>query len=354
MSMERRAFSGGKANLTWFVVSFVALQIGLAAFIDWRLPRIYDREYGVRLAALRKCLVAEPDRPLLLVVGSSRVTMGFLPELLPELRTRAGLRVLPFNFSHLASGPVMNLMLVRRLIREDIRPQWLVLELVPGMLANTSVSVLAGATAARDLPVVCRYGPPEKLLTVYARQRLIPWYQRRLGLLREIVPSWAPYQDPREQITLTPLGGDHAWLAEAAVDPAEVRRRTEADRPGWVAIFQEFHVHPAFDQATRELLELCRRERVAVALLATPESSPFRTWYSAAARLEIEQYLARISREYGVPVIDARAWLPDSDYSDSQHPLQRGAVVFTHRLGREVLAPLVMGRLAYPKLLTAR
>jgi hypothetical protein len=55
-----------------------------------------------------------------------------------------------------------------------------------------------------------------------------------------------------------------------------------------------------------------------------------------------------------VPVVDARTWLDDDDFTDSHHPLQRGAEKFTRRLGRELLEPLVQGRLAYHGLDSAR
>jgi hypothetical protein len=343
-----------RADLAWAAVSFVTLQIGLAGFIDWHVPRLYDEEYGVRLAALHTCLAKEPHRPLLLVVGTSRVGMGFAPDLLPELRTLSGESVLPFNFSHLASGPVLNLMLVRRLLSEGIRPWWLALEIVPASLAHESASMPATMAAAADLPVAVRYFPPWRILSVYARQRIIPWYKHRAGILRGVAPAWAPYQDPREQIALTPLGGDRSWLLEVAVAPEEVRRRTAMVRGVYFDLFQRFHIDPAADRATRELLELCRRERIPVTLFTTPEGTTYRRWYSYTARREVDEYLARISSEYGVVVVDARTWLADSDFTDSHHPLQRGAEAFTRRLGREVLEPLVQGRLGQGPLITQR
>ncbi len=42
-----------------------------------------------------------------------------------------------------------------------------------------------------------------------------------------------------------------------------------------------------------------------------------------------------------MPVVDARGWLTDADLYDDHHPLRRGAVEFTRRLGRDVIAPLV-------------
>ena len=41
---------------------------------------------------------------------------GFHPELLPEVRSPEGKPVLAFNLSHLAAGPVINLMMVQRLL----------------------------------------------------------------------------------------------------------------------------------------------------------------------------------------------------------------------------------------------
>jgi hypothetical protein len=352
--MRRHHRHRSKADLAWSAVFFVAFQVALAGLIDWHVPRLYDEEYGVRLAALRTCLAQEPDRPLLLVVGTSRVGMGFAPDLLPELRTPSGQRALAFNFSHLASGPVLNLMILRRLLGEGIRPQWLVLEIVPAGLAHESASMPATMAAAQDLPVAVRYFPPWKVLTVYARQRLIPWYKHRAGILRGIAPAWAPYQDPREQISLTPLGGDRSWLVEAMVSPDEVRRRTALVRDVYYDLFQKFHIDPAADRATRELLELCRREHIPVTLFITPEGTVYRNWYSESARREVDQYLARIGSEYGVVVTDTRGWLPDSDFTDSHHPLKRGAEAFTQRLGREVLEPLVQGPLGHSAIITQR
>lgn len=354
MRIQRRGWRGSKADLAWSAVFFVALQICLAGFIDWHVPRLYDEEYGVRLAALRARLAREPQRPLLLVVGTSRVGMGFAPDLLPELYTPSGERALPFNFSHLASGPVLNLMLVRRLLREGIRPHWLVLEIVPAGLAHESASMPATMAAAPDLPVAVRYFPPWKVLSVYARQRIIPWYKHRAGILRGMAPDWAPYHDPREQITLTPLGGDRSWLLEAAVSPEEVQRRTAMVRDVYYDLFQRFHIDPAADRATRELLGLCRRERIPITLFTTPEGTTYRNWYSEAARREVDEYLTRIAGAYGVVVCDARTWLADSDFTDSHHPLERGAEAFTRRLGQEVLGPLVQGRLGQGPLITQR
>jgi hypothetical protein len=99
------------------------------------------------------------------------------------------------------------------------------------------------------------------------------------------------------------------------------------------------------DRAMRELLELCRGQGIAVALLLTPEGSAFQSWYSPEARRCVDDYCDALSREYGVPLIDGRDWLDDTAFADSHHVTLGGAAAFTLRLGREVLQPLIDGKL---------
>ena len=82
--------------------------------------------------------------------------------------------------------------------------------------------------------------------------------------------------------------------------------------------------------------------------MLSPESSEFRGWYPEAARARIDSYCDELRRDYGVRVIDARSWVADEDFIDGHHALPRGAATFTHRLGRDVLQPLVAGKLPPP------
>ena len=69
-----------------------------------------------------------------------------------------------------------------------------------------------------------------------------------------------------------------------------------------------------------------------------PESSAFRGWYPPGAGPAVAAYLGGLSREYGVPWTDARAWLADEHFVDGHHLLAGGAAAFSERFGREMLA----------------
>jgi hypothetical protein len=340
----RRRRPSWKAEIKWFLAFVVLAHAGLIAFIDWRRPEIHDLEYGGRLQLLRQRRAEEPDRPLCLMIGSSRPSTGFLPEQLPPLRSPSGELVLPFNFSHLGAGPVLNLMELRRLLREGICPRWVVLEIMPTLMTQQRTALPEELSVAPDLPLLQRYVSPVKAWGVYCRRRLNPWYSHRLGLLRHYLPYWATDAGGEDGIRFDRLGGDSTWLRDE-IDPELRRRYIAAVRASYLDDLQHFHIDPVPDRAMRDFLELARKEGIECALLVTPESSDYRSWYGPGALDTFKSYCAAIGEEYRLPVIDASLWIPDDQFIDGSHLLRAGADAFTERLGREVLRPLVEGRL---------
>jgi hypothetical protein len=344
---QGRAGTRARAVLFWGVLFFVGAQFAFNIMADrWR-PGLYDPEYEVRLTTLKARMVEAPGRPLLLVLGSSRTAMNFRPEILPPLRMQSGQQPLPFNFSHLEAGPLMNLMEVRRLLANDIHPNWLVVELMPPFLANEGTRALTRTAAAGDLPLLERYIPLGRLYGFFVAHRLVPWYSHRLTLVHDFAPAWFPPQAIREldHIRLDWLGGSTFSWMQQQLPPNEVRRRTNLTRGTYLPVLQQFQISDVTRRTIRELLDLCRREHIVVVLVLTPEGSEFRSWYPPQAEMEIGEFCRALTQTYHVPIVDARSWLADRDFTDSHHVLLRGADTFTRRLGAEVLQPLVEGRL---------
>jgi hypothetical protein len=327
---------------------FLGAQLALAAAIDLFGPGLYDAEYAVRLDLLRRRRAEAPERPLLLVLGSSRMVMSFRPESLPELRDADGRRVLPFNFAHLGAGPVMNVMQLNRLRRAGVRPTWLVLEVMPPCLSNDPASMTTSCMSAPDLPVLHHYIDPGKLYGRYLLTRLAPWHRQRNELLHRFAPAFAAREWPAEtaRIHLGPLGGDACWTVKPDVSADEIRRRIDATRRDYYPPLQQFALKGTADRAYREMLDLCRADGIRVALLLSPEGSEFASWYSPQSLTQIQEWCLALSREYDAPLIDARRWLPDAAFLDGHHVQLHGAEAFTRRLGEEALRPLVEGRLS--------
>jgi hypothetical protein len=342
---RRRSRIPWKADLQWFLFFAALAQLALILFADWRDPALYDPEYGTRLGLLRRRTAEAPERPVLLVVGSSRIGLGFLPERLPPLRTPDGADALPFNFSHLAAGPVVNLVNLRRAVRDGVRPRWVVLELNPYCLRHESPAMGVTMSAARDLPVLQRFFNPTQVYGVYLRGRLNPWFSWRQRVLRQYAPAWATDAGGEDHIKLGPLGGDDGWLLQDHLDAPTRRRRTDACRAENYDGLQHYAIDPGPERALRESLALCRRRGIECVLLITPESDEFRGWYSPDGLARFDRFCDDLRRDYGVAVFDARTWEPDDEFTDGHHLQRPGAEAFTDRLGREVLAPLVEGRL---------
>lgn len=342
---RRRQRPRARAALLWGLLFVAVLHFGLNVSLDAWIPEIYDFEFENRITELRRRVKEEPDRPVLVLIGSSRTLTSFRPEILQPLPNPAGAAPLVFNFSHFGAGPVMNLVETHRLLRQGIRPQWIVLEIMPPFLADEGTSILTTRTEVRDLFVLHGYLPPGKLFGRFLRTRLNSWYKFRRTLCRHFLPMWAPdYDDEERAHHIGPLGGSNLRIVETAIDPAEAAHRTACAHGTYYPPLQGFRITDQADRAMREVLELTRRHGIRVALLLSPEGSTFRGWYPPEARARLDAYLRDLSGTYNVPVIDARCWLDDADFIDSHHVLMRGSEKFTHRLAADGLQPLMEGK----------
>ena len=351
MLYSRRRVVGAKAVIGWTLLLFTGVQLALDVFVVPNHPELRDPEYGARLATLRERIAEEPNRPLCLMLGSSRVVGSFVPEKLPPVVAASGERPLVFNFSHLGAGPGMNLLEARRLLRDGIRPKWVVLEVMPPQLGDDSQSILLDTASARDLSFTRRYRHPVKVYGSFARSQLVPSYRYRRFMARHAVPGWIADEDWRKDaFPVGPLGGD---LSQQSLgkdfDRVMTVYCTEMARKGYQPELQKLRVVELSDKATHEILHLFRRRGIEVALVLTPESATFQGWYSPESRRRVDEYIAAIGREYRVPVIDGRNWLADDEFTDGHHVNARGAEAFTLRLGREVIEPLVNGKLKRPE-----
>jgi hypothetical protein len=334
-----------RAIIIWGVVAFIAVQAAVAASADLLAPEVYDPEYAARLARLQARHAEHPDRPLLLMLGSSRTGQLFRPEQLPPFSDTQGRTVLPFNFSRNGGGPVYSRLAYARLCQQGLKPDWVIIELMPALLTARYERFFYTSITASELRDLARYISGRRAVGCYAKLHVLPGYKNRTGLLRSIAPAWAmPTGADDPEVTIDALGGEgkriRPWMADAD-------RRAEDARvsAGYAEILAHFRIDPGADRALRDLLQACRDNGTRAVLLRTPESTTFRAGYRPEALTMIDAYAADLTRTFGVPVVDARAWLPDEQFEDGHHPLLAGQQTFTDRLHRDVMLPLVRGEL---------
>lgn len=355
---KQRLAAHTRACLLWGLACFAAAHAGMLIATQSFWPHLRDPEFGYKLSALRQQIAEGPDRALLVLLGSSRTGQGIRPGVLPELRTPDGRSVLAFNFSQVGSGPLAELVILHRLLDAGLRPDWLAVEILPALLNRTAdafgdVGTGISRLCWNDVRLLSHYvRDPQLMKRRWYKDQLAPWYAQRFSVMNHYASNCVPWRlrlDHWKQLDRwgwSDIGQDNQPLVLVPT-ALEVTRTTYYDD------LQHLRVTSIEDHALRDLISLCRQERIPLLFYLMPEGTIFRKWYAPEVSARINDYLTRISQEYGVPIVDLRTWMEDKYFGDSHHLYRKGAALFTQRFGPEVLACLVQGRLeALPSLLT--
>ncbi len=350
--MREKAGSRTQARsaVFWGFGTFILMQATLAVWIDNRMPDLRDPLYEVKAARLRERVIEAPARPLTVVMlGSSRTFFALKPsELEGPLEKTAGRPVVVFNFGVTGAGPVTNLMNQRRLLAEGVRPDLFLIEVLPPILADYIAEAdrfPADRLCRSDLELLRRYdGSKRNWEQDWWLANAVPCYSHRFAILSRVAPTYLALRLRQDWIWTCDGSG---WFDAPApmITPQWRAAALEHARREYAGGLATFRLGGASCQALREQLEVCRQEKIAAALVLLPEGTEFHSWYKASDWAEIEQFLTELSREFAVPLVNAREWIADEDFIDSHHLWGSGAEKFTQRLGREVLPALLADKL---------
>src|ERR1051325_7902208 len=127
-ALQRRSAIGVCVGVACFFVAQAAYHYPFASW--W--PRLRDGEYSQKLVALRKEIAAKSaDQPLIIAFGSSLTSLGLRPEALDSCRPSNPVGPLVYNFGMPGTTVIGQLMCLKRLLAEDIRPDWVMVEIYP-------------------------------------------------------------------------------------------------------------------------------------------------------------------------------------------------------------------------------
>jgi len=310
----------------WALGVVVAFQIAVGILIDQRWKEVRDPEYALREDRLKERLHENPGKPLVLALGSSRTANGIHAERLSG--TLSGEDVLVFNAGIPKSGPFLQQVYLERLRAESIRPDYLLLELMPAYLDERAANEMRLLDASRlDLQEMTQVGislsTPWRRWTV---SRLLPF--SRFGA--ELHENWNLREDRAKRQESEALD-THGWRP---VDHTAAERitRTQIAHSQYDVAYRDFKLGLEALRRFENLLSTARQDGIPTAVILLPEGTEFRDRTGPAMRNTLCELTEKFQREWGVKVIDARDWIEDAGFYDMHHLNPDGARAFTDRL----------------------
>ncbi len=351
----RRARAKSRSSLVWTLGLLLASQAALGLWIHRAHPELCDAAWNFRLERLQARLAEAAGRPLFLVLGSSRPANGVCPQAMGEWAPPGTPRPVVFNFATLGGGPVRELLTLRRLLAQGIKPRWVLAEFCPLFWADRGryeerEPILSAECHLSDLAVLSHvYQQRVEAVSKVACRNLTPALYYRGGVLARyamcLMPRHAEHDQNWGQVHWNALD-DWGWLPVCwpRRPPAEFAQNLEIARQDTMAYMDHVRPRPHLDWTVRQLIQTCRQEDIRLVFFLMPEHSAVRNWFPPRVRTFLHRYLCGLQDEFGLEVIDTRDWVSDEGFVDFCHLLPCGARPYSARLGQEVLRPLLKGK----------
>jgi hypothetical protein len=344
-SGRRRAVAQrARAELLSGLVALAVVFAGVAALFEWVFPDVVDPNYCLRLRQLRRTeAAARGPRRLVVALGSSLTYQGLDAAALDRPLSEAmGEPVTVLNMALPNHLFATQLLTWRRLQRDGVRPDVLLVEVLPALLIDESLHVNelrlpANRLCWADMKVIRPYRGDTRphLKREVGLAVAGSLYTRRYAVAQALAPDLVPSVDDNN--------GQLVWMLKGRPPtlPAEVRARLlETARANCTYLLREFR--PGRFATVRELLASARTAGVPTALVIMPDGPALHTWYPPGVLDRVETCVNTLAIEYGAEIINARDWFDDEeDFYDSHHMQSPAADRFTERIGREHILPLL-------------
>lgn len=344
----RRARAAVVAGIALFVLGQASLNLAIRTDVLPVRDPVWSEKFELLQARPAFFVAPAPSdssvSPVrLLALGSSRTQLAFdATALATTVSEHLGRPVEAFNFGCPAAGAMTCSLYFRRLLEEGVRPDYVLVEIHPGFVTPG------------DPPFESRWLHPYRFRTdeVELLRSLgwnVPtpphhgwqgWLSASASYRMSLLNRYAPVLLPCPYgLTLGSKTNPDGFVAGQEMPRDRYPKALARTKLDYSPILTDYHTGGPGAAAVRDVLEQCRDHGIRAAILLTPESSEHREWYGDAGNLRLLEFAQGLAAEFGVPLVNARDWVPDTGIADGHHLTQSGATIFTDRLATEFIEP---------------
>ena len=330
------------AGIVWFAVLTASLLLYWWVMANFVIRDFWDPSFVMKSERLRARIKEDPQRPLWLVLGSSRVEFGLRPGVVEE---GGGNRDVPliFNFGMSGAGVFRQYIYLHRLLEEGIKPRGVGIEIFAAdmnreLIPASDVPQLLVRARKDELGDYLRYSnTPPDFLAQWWRSRLDPAYKYGMRMPGQTL-TWRLVPLPVIRRVEKKMYDPWGWIPVPATTPEDVYRKNfDVTKGRYKGDLQNLTISTNADLVIRKILVMCKTAGIEVFLLKMPESADFREMYTPQASVTLASYIAKIQADYpAVPLIDASTWIATAGFSDGHHLNGTGGGEFTRRLAAEL------------------
>lgn len=338
-----------RARSTVLVSAFVliALNLGLAGYVASR-DGLRDPMFDLPAEHFKSRVESAPEpRPLTIVfLGSSRTGYGIRPAVVEQIvQSQTGRKCIAHNLHVPANGPIGQMVHWQRLLDRGMRPDIVVLEILPARFSGSDklkeemMSFRGDRMTWEEVQLVRGYGFPEEAESDWREANWNPWFGFRFQILGGIQPTWLPNTvTHHERRTEGDLGWKRPFFEKWS--PDKYPEAIEANKAILFDKMQEIRFDATPANCFRELITSAQNHGTVPAIFVTPEASVIRDWYTRATNSQVRAFVTELQAK-GLIVADGREWLPDEAFSDGHHAVRSWADAYTRKVTEAVVLPAI-------------
>lgn len=349
---SRTSVVNASKTIAWFVFLFIGFQLFLNYLFAVKFPEFTDPPYSKRIDLLIKrtpILVDIPEN--MVVLGSSRSELGLNAPLMEnKIIEQLKHPFVAINFSTMACAQETQLLYWERILRDYKAPSMVIIEVLPAYLnrkigePGCEFNEIVWPTEKffyKDLELIEKYASNIRpnIKSEWLQLSMMAFYKNRSSILNSIAPSLVP----KKFVTDLNHIDKHGQLITGIENLSEEQKikALEITRAQYFNNVQTMDLDSSRTQALRTLLESCRKNKVAAAMLIMPEGPEFRSWYGPGVITQIENHLFALSKEFGVKFFNTHNWMKEFDFKDSHHMFEKSSLQFTRRFTNEKIIPWI-------------